>query len=139
MGQHESKLEPITENDIEIIRSGWNSIDSRDEFGLDIMISLFLTNRDIKSKWIFASNLETEEEMRSNSQVKYHAKKVIDLLSKVVERIVKSDPEKIDLEDFKLIKLGSNHFHYGVIRDDFIVSLFNLFKIKMFFFTFFLN
>lgn len=122
MGHHGSKLEPITENDIEIIKSGWSSINSREEFGLDIMVRLFLNNRDIKSKWIFASNLETEEEMRSNSQLKYHAKKVVDLLNKVVERVVKSDPEHIDLDDFQLIKLGSNHFHYGVIRDDFVVS-----------------
>ena len=128
MGHHGSKLEPITENDIEIIKSGWSSINSREEFGLDIMVRLFLNNRDIKSKWIFASNLETEEEMRSNSQLKYHAKKVVDLLNKVVERVIKSDPEHIDLDDFLLIKLGSNHFHYGVIRNDFVVSFVVLFN-----------
>jgi hypothetical protein len=127
MGQHGSKLEPITENDIEIIRSGWSSIDSKEELGLDIMVRLFLNNREIKSKWIFASNLETEEEMRSNSQLKYHAKKVIDLLNKVIERVINSsDPSNIDLDDFHLIKLGSNHFHYGVIRHDFIVKAFVL-------------
>ena len=97
--------ETLTQQDLDLVKTSWNMVESKEDLGVEIMIRLFIDHSHLKSKWIFASNLETEEEMRSNSQLKYHAKKVVDLLNKVVERVIKSDPEHIDLDDFQLIKL----------------------------------
>jgi hypothetical protein len=61
--------------------------------------------------------------MRANSQLKYHAKKVIDVLGRVIEKVIKSQVDQINLDDFNLLKLGANHFHYGVVRNDFSVRM----------------
>ena len=47
-------------------------------------IRIFKTHEEIKYLWIFASNLETEEEMLRNSQFCYHAKKLGDSINTVV-------------------------------------------------------
>ncbi len=53
-------------------------------FNKFIYIRIFKTHEEIKYLWIFASNLETEEEMLKNSQFCYHAKKLGDSINTVV-------------------------------------------------------
>ena len=71
----------------------------------------------MKSKWIFAFGLNTEEEIRKNSQLSYHAKKIIEVFDYIIESI-----EKINMYDFKEITtLGKTHYGYGVRAQDFVV------------------
>jgi hypothetical protein len=63
MGHTESR-EAITPKDLDLVKAAWSSIESKETFGIDIMVRLFLEHKEIKTKWIFASNLETEEEVR---------------------------------------------------------------------------
>lgn len=86
-----------------------------------IFLRIFQEHKEIKNKWIFATNLETEAEMISNSQVRYHAKKILDIMTKIINKLL-SNPNEFSIEDFDLTRLGRNHFHYGVIRDHFYVN-----------------
>ena len=52
--------------------------------GIRIMIKMFKSDTDIKYLWIFASNLETEEKMRNNSEIIYHAKKMTVTIKKLL-------------------------------------------------------
>jgi hypothetical protein len=72
----------------------------------------------IKNKWIFAHGLNTEQEIRQNSQLTYHASKIIELFDKVIENIISIN--KSEFND--IIKLGRNHYGYGVRAQDFIVT-----------------
>ena len=86
------------------------------------MFRIFTAHSEIKNKWIFATNLETEAEMLSNSQLRYHAKKVIDVLTKLLTTVFNNPA---DLDESALIRLGRSHYHYGVVKEDFTVSLLN--------------
>lgn len=72
----------------------------------------------LREKWIFARDLQTEEEIRENPQVKYHAKKIAQLLSKFIDEI--NTFNSLDLGDVS--NLGRNHHSYGVRPEDFQVS-----------------
>ena len=135
-------VEPMTEQEISLVKECWDSIEDKQALGMAIMLRLvkyslepfpkkekfnqlikilnrlFLAHSEIKHKWIFAANLETEEEMLNNSQIKYHAKKIIDVFGKLVEGVV----GHAELDNSSLERLGRNHFHYGVKVDDFVVS-----------------
>lgn len=88
---------------------------------------IFQEHKEIKSKWIFATNLETEAEMLSNSQVRYHARKIIDVISRIVDKAIHTpNIQELSIDEFNLIKLGRSHFHYGVRREHFVVKLIKL-------------
>ena len=71
--------------------------------------------------------------MLNNSQIKYHAKKIIDVFGKLVEGVV----GHAELDNSSLERLGRNHFHYGVKVDDFVVSIkLNLFSCWIIFLLF---
>jgi hypothetical protein len=77
-----------------------------------------MNHAEVKSKWIFAHGLNTEEEIRKNSQLSYHANKIIELFSLIISEI-----DKINPADFKdVLHLGKNHYSYGVRAQDFIVN-----------------
>ena len=46
---HEVSKEEVTEKDIDVIKSGWTSIESKEEFGLDIMTRLLLFHYTVHS------------------------------------------------------------------------------------------
>ncbi len=79
-----------------------------------------MAHSEIKHKWIFAANLETEAEMLANSQIKYHAKKIMDVFDKLINTILSQS----SLDKNALERLGRSHFHYGVKTEDFKVKLF---------------
>ena len=74
----------------------------------------------MKKIWIFASNLDTEEEMLENSQLKYHAKKVIATIDRIVLSLTSSISEA-DQSDLK--RLGKSHYHYGIKKEHFKVDI----------------
>lgn len=83
---------------------------------------MFQSDSEIKYLWIFASNLETEEEMLQNSELKYHAKKVTNTLTRIINFLTSPTASSSDQVD--LIRLGKRHFHYGLKKEYFIVSEF---------------
>lgn len=84
-------------------------------------------NKGMKNLWIFANNLETEEEMLNNSQLAYHASKVTDTINQLIGSFTSST--SMDNFTHFLIKLGAKHFYYGLSRKHFSV----IFIIAMFF------
>lgn len=116
-------LSPLNQKDAESLKISWDSIKNKEELGISIMVRIFQEHKEIKSKWIFATNLETEAEMISNSQLRYHAKKIMDVLSKLVDKVINCpNIAEFSVEEFELTRLGRNHFHYGVRREHFFVS-----------------
>lgn len=81
------------------------------------MHSLFTAHSEIKYKWIFAANLETEEEMLANSQIRYHSKKIMEVFSQIIYIVIHRE----SLDQLGLERLGRSHFHYGVKPTDFKV------------------
>lgn len=79
---------------------------------------LFTAHSEIKHKWIFAANLETEAEMVNNSQIIYHSKKIIEVFGKILNVVF----TKGSFKGMELERLGRSHFHYGVVPSDFKVS-----------------
>ncbi len=81
---------------------------------------LLTYSQEIKNLWIFANNLETKEEMLNNSQLNYHANKIIFTLEKI---ILLSDSSAISVKDKEhLVTLGKNHYHYGLKKEYFKVN-----------------
>ena len=92
--------------EIELLKKSWDQLPDKDELsinitklieifssnffyilsvGIRIMIKMFKSDTDIKYLWIFASNLETEEKMRNNSEIIYHAKKMTVTIKKLLD------------------------------------------------------
>lgn len=80
---------------------------------------LFVMHPHLREKWIFARDLQTEEEIRSNPQVKYHASKIAQLFSRIIGEInTFNNQDLIDISN-----LGRNHHSYGVRPEDFQVII----------------
>jgi hypothetical protein len=127
-------LGKINQKDLDLIRSSWSLIESKEAFGIEIMVQLLSNYKQIKDKWIFAANLETEEEMRENSQLKYHAKNIVKVFGSVVEKVINApSPESINIDECGLVTLGTKHFHFDVSRPNFEVLNFFLNSLKIFF------
>ena len=120
----EENPDSISQKEIEMIKTSWDSINNKDDFGISIMVRIFQNHKEIKNKWIFATKLETEAEMISNSQLRYHAKKILDVFSKIVNKLISTSSNEITNEDYDLNKLGRSHYYYGVRREHFFVCIF---------------
>jgi len=81
-------------------------------------LRIFAVHREIRDRWIFAVLLNTEEEMRNNAQLTYHAQQIMRLFTEIINRL--NTPTPYDLKE--LIKLGTSHQGYGVQPSDFEVS-----------------
>ena len=114
--------EPLTQKDLDLVKSSWALIESKEDLGVAVMIRIFQEHREVKAKWIFAANLETEEEMLKNSQVKYHANKVINVLDGLIVKIENVSDLKSGELCTNLIRLGESHYHYNVGREHFPVK-----------------
>ena len=112
----------LSEEDIKVLRNSWGSILNNDEIGLAIMVRILKEHQSIKQVFFFATKLETEVEMRKDSQVLYHARKLSTTFDKIVNDL---DAELNNHKEF-LIKLGRKHYHYDVKYEYFQVTLFIL-------------
>ena len=54
--------------------------------------------------------------MLNNSELRYHAKKVINVLAKILASLTDENAEKVDL-----VRLGRRHHGYGMLKDHFKV------------------
>lgn len=83
--------------------------------------SLFQTQPHLRKKWIFAANLELEDEIRANSQARYHAAKIMYTLNEIIHNIEDGAKRRGILES-----LGKIHCTYEVEPADFQVGKTNL-------------
>jgi hypothetical protein len=78
-----------------------------------------LKNPQIKYLWVFADNLNTESELRTNGKLLYHGKRIIETIGVALKSI--NNPDVLDV---LLIELGSRHFAYGLKPEYFSVIFF---------------
>lgn len=110
----------LTEAQVQRVKTTWELIGDQKEFGLDIMTRIFTKHTEIKHKWIFAKDLNNEQEIRKNPQLIYHACKIMEVIDKVINKYTADS-----VNDFKeLMHLGKNHHYYGVRPSDFEVNCF---------------
>jgi hypothetical protein len=100
----------LTEEEMKLIKKSWSSIISVNEIGVTIMVRILKDHQSIKQVFFFATKLETEVEMRKDSQVLYHARKLSSTFDKIINNL---DAELNNNRDF-LINLGTKHYHYDV-------------------------
>ena len=120
----------LSDEELMLIKSSWDVVKSNPEFGIGIMIRIFKVHASIKHVWIFATKLETEEEMRSDNQLRYHAARLVKTFDKLVSDI---DADFSKNKEF-LIDLGTKHFHYDVKPEYFKVIFLFVLIIHCFFF-----
>ncbi|CAF1648009.1 unnamed protein product, partial [Didymodactylos carnosus] len=79
-----------------IVKDMWAEVCSRyyKEVGIKFMVCLMMDHPELKSLWIFAANLNTESEIRSNTQVRYHASKIMNTLNVVIQDIHNDEKRK---------------------------------------------
>ncbi|CAF0969412.1 unnamed protein product [Brachionus calyciflorus] len=110
-----TEMAELTDDQLERVRLTWKLIKDHRNFGLMIMTRIFTKHSEIKHKWIFAKDLNSDEEIRKNPQLIYHAIKIMETVNKLVSSYDINGPN-----DFKEIShLGKNHFDYGVRPADF--------------------
>jgi len=86
------------------------------------MIKMFKSDNYIKYLWIFASNFESEEKMRNNSEITYHANKMMIAFKKLIDFIKTNPVSSICFpEQIDLVRMGKRHFHYGLKKEFFQV------------------
>lgn len=78
---------------------------------------MFQVHSHLKKKWIFVKDLNTVSEMRQSQQLAYHVTKMSLVFSKIITNIDNIN----DLDFQEVIKLGKNHYSYGVKTTDFEV------------------
>jgi hemoglobin-like flavoprotein len=105
-----SKYKILDDKDIHRIRTSWNSIQDIREFGITVMIRIFVNYPHLKHMWKFAEPLITEAEMRSNSQLRFHANRVASTIAKIVENLTPTLDACID----DIRKLGHAHSLHNV-------------------------
>jgi hypothetical protein len=77
-----------------------------------------MVHSSIKHVWIFAQNLTTEEEIRNDSQVRYHSVRLLNSFGKIINDLT----EDLSNHQDYLIDLGVKHYHYDVKYEYFKVS-----------------
>ena len=84
-----------------------------------IMIKMFKASKEIRD--LFASSLELmmTNDMAQNTMLHHHAKQMISQLDKIIVLLTKSSKFSSEQEKEQLIKLGQQHYHYGLKKDFF--------------------
>lgn len=108
-----SKYSTLTDKDIHKIRTSWNSIQDYRELGMIVMIRIFMNYPHLKPMWKFAEPLITEAEMRSNSQLRFHANRVASTIAKIVENLT----PKLETCVNDIRRLGHIHSLHNVQPD----------------------
>jgi hemoglobin-like flavoprotein len=106
--------------EMQLVKRTWTYLEDQHELSIQLMVSMLTRFPQLKSKFIFTHGLNTEAELRGNSQLAYHGSRIV----AVFDRIVK-DIENINSNEYVFLKnLGCNHFGYGVQPEHFKVLTF---------------
>ena len=73
---------------------------------------------EIRYIWKFAQDCNSEDEMRRNSRIKYHGKRLMETIGVIVKSLT-----SMEVLDVLLVELGSRHFTYGTKSEHFGVYL----------------
>ncbi|CAF3380833.1 unnamed protein product [Rotaria sp. Silwood2] len=94
-----------------LVRDTWTDVCNKyyEEVGVSFMVRIFQDYPELRKLWIFAVNLDKEQEIRDNSQVRYHAAKIMYILNEIINHIEDYDKRRRILEG-----LGQIHFMYDV-------------------------
>jgi hypothetical protein len=126
----------FSKHDLEMIEISWSFVRDKQLLGLNTMVKIFESSKEIKKMFKFASNLESANEMMSNAQVCFHGNQMINTMDKIVILLTELSISKQDKED--LVELGQRHYHFGLKKDYFTVIYNNnklfLFNLNYFYF-----
>jgi hypothetical protein len=110
----------FSKHDLEMIEISWLFAHDKQSIGLNTMIIIFETSKEIKNLFGFASSLDLVNHMMENEQVNEHASQVIKTLDKII--ILLTQSSSLSEQDKEtLIKLGQQHYHFGLKKQYFTV------------------
>jgi SepF-like predicted cell division protein (DUF552 family) len=101
----------FSSDEIQLVQNTWNHFDDLKELGIELMVSLLTKHPHLKVKFIFTHGLNTEAELRGNSQLVYHGSAIITVLDSTIKGLDSDDNSKVCE---KLKKLGRSHFGYAI-------------------------
>ena len=114
----------FSKHDLEMIEISWLFAHDKQTIGLNTMIRIFDSSKEIKNLFGFASSLDLVNHMMENEQVNEHASQVIKTLDKIIILLTQSSSlSEHDKET--LIKLGQQHYHFGLKKEYFTVNRFS--------------
>ncbi|RNA03246.1 non-symbiotic hemoglobin 2 [Brachionus plicatilis] len=110
----------LSTSDIILLRNSWREIvhQGQEKFAVEFMVRLFTIYPNFKHLWWFLKDVNTEENLRNNSQVLVHGQKMFDAIDKSIYSL-----EDINSCCFALINLGRIHFKIGVREEHFKLTL----------------
>ena len=73
----------FSKHDLEMIEISWSFVKNKQLFGVKTMIKIFESCDEIKKMFVFASNLQTYNQMIENTQVIFHSNQMIKTLNKI--------------------------------------------------------
>ena len=117
----------FSKHDLEMIEISWLFAHDKQTIGLNTMIRIFDSSKEIKNLFGFASSLDLVNNMMENEQVNEHASQVIKTLDKIIILLTQSSSLN-EQDKEKLIKLGQQHYHFGLKKEYFKVYLFFFLK-----------
>ena len=109
----------FSKHDLEMIEISWSFVKDKQLLGLNTMVKIFESSKDIKKMFKFANSLESVDEMMSNAQVRFHGNQMVNTMHKIVILLTEMSISKQDKED--LVELGQRHYHFGLKKDYFTV------------------
>ena len=109
----------FTRHDLEMIEISWLFAHDKQSIGLNTMIRIFETSKEIKNLFGFASSLESIDDILVNTQVRYHGNLMINTMDKIVILLTELSLGKQDKH--QLINLGQQHYHFGLKKQYFTV------------------
>jgi hypothetical protein len=109
----------FSKHDLEMIEISWSFVKDKQLLGLNTMIRIFESSKDIKKMFKFANSLESTTNMLQNTKIRNHGNQVIKTLDKIIHLLVKSSINEKEKEN--LFSLGQKHYHFGLKHEHFKV------------------
>ncbi len=109
----------FSKHDLEMIEISWSFVKDKQLLGLNTMIRIFESSKDIKKMFKFANSLESTTNMLQNTKIRDHGNQVIKTLDKIIHLLVKSSINEKEKEN--LFSLGQKHYHFGLKHEHFKV------------------
>uniref|UniRef100_A0A668AKU0 superoxide dismutase n=1 Tax=Myripristis murdjan TaxID=586833 RepID=A0A668AKU0_9TELE len=95
--EHEERperVEPLSDAEREIIRDTWGRVyENCEDVGVSVLIRFFVNFPSAKQYFSQFQDMEDPEEMERSSQLRHHARRVMNAINTVVENL--HDPEKV--------------------------------------------
>lgn len=104
--------------DIELVRGSWSHVVKAGlrDYGVIMMMRIFIEHKEMKHLWRFARSLETAEQMQGSQLLRAHGEKLFNAIDLAVNSLN-------DLGSLVpvLVQLGVIHYKYGIREEHFPV------------------